>query len=156
MVQNYRVFLYIIFSKKKILNGNHTWPTLFLKVEKLLLKMLSKDPHPTSWQYPLKNYPEKSEETFGKETQIRSAFGFWPFKADFGSCQAPYLSCLWSKIWISIFFRETFDQDSCMLKLKLPYIDIYHGMFSVYTPPIAEIIWVKNVRAIVVCGFLMK
>ena len=24
------------------------------------------------------------------------------------------------------------------------------------TPPIAEIIWVKNVRAIVVCGFLMK
>ena len=25
-----------------------------------------------------------------------------------------------------------------------------------YTPPIAEIIWVKNVRAIVVCGFLMK
>ena len=25
-----------------------------------------------------------------------------------------------------------------------------------HTPPIAEIIWVKNVRAIVVCGFLMK
>ena len=24
------------------------------------------------------------------------------------------------------------------------------------TPPIAEIIWVKNVRAIVVCGFLIK
>ena len=24
------------------------------------------------------------------------------------------------------------------------------------TPPILEIIWVKNVRAIVVCGFLMK
>ena len=24
------------------------------------------------------------------------------------------------------------------------------------TPPISEIIWVKNVRAIVVCGFLMK
>ena len=24
------------------------------------------------------------------------------------------------------------------------------------TPPIAEIIWVQNVRAIVVCGFLMK
>ena len=24
------------------------------------------------------------------------------------------------------------------------------------TPPIAEIIWVKNLRAIVVCGFLMK
>ena len=27
---------------------------------------------------------------------------------------------------------------------------------SSFTPPIAEIIWVKNVRAIVVCGFLMK
>ena len=25
-----------------------------------------------------------------------------------------------------------------------------------YSPPIPEIIWVKNVRAIVVCGFLMK
>ena len=25
-----------------------------------------------------------------------------------------------------------------------------------YTPPIAEIIQVKNMRAIVVCGFLMK
>ena len=25
-----------------------------------------------------------------------------------------------------------------------------------HTPPIAEIIWVKNVRAIVVCGFLKK
>ena len=24
------------------------------------------------------------------------------------------------------------------------------------TPPIAEIIWVKNLRAIVICGFLMK
>ena len=24
------------------------------------------------------------------------------------------------------------------------------------TPPVPEIIWVKNVRAIVVCGFLMK
>jgi hypothetical protein len=27
---------------------------------------------------------------------------------------------------------------------------------ELYTPPIAEIIWVKNVRAIVVCGLLMK
>ena len=25
-----------------------------------------------------------------------------------------------------------------------------------FTPPIPEIIWVKNVKAIVVCGFLMK
>ena len=31
------------------------------------------------------------------------------------------------------------------------YADTY-----VITPPIAEIIWVKNVKAIVVCGFLMK
>ena len=27
---------------------------------------------------------------------------------------------------------------------------------NLYTPPIAEIIWVKNVSTIVVCGFLMK
>ena len=27
---------------------------------------------------------------------------------------------------------------------------------TMVTPPIAEIIWVKNVRAIVVCGFLIK
>ena len=25
-----------------------------------------------------------------------------------------------------------------------------------HTPPLAEIIWVKNVRAIAVCGFVMK
>ena len=31
-----------------------------------------------------------------------------------------------------------------------------HPYAALYTPPIAEIIWVKNVRAIVVCGFLMK
>ena len=28
--------------------------------------------------------------------------------------------------------------------------------FILITPSILEIIWVKNVRAIVVCGFLMK
>ena len=27
---------------------------------------------------------------------------------------------------------------------------------TLYTPPIAEILCIKNVRAIVVCGFLMK
>ena len=30
------------------------------------------------------------------------------------------------------------------------------SMISVYTPSIPEIIWAKNVRAIVVCGLLMK
>ena len=29
------------FSKYFILNGNHIWPTLFVKVEKMLLKLLS-------------------------------------------------------------------------------------------------------------------
>ena len=32
--------------------------------------------------------------------------------------------------------------------------NIYHSIL--YTPPIAEILCVKNKRAIVVCGFLMK
>jgi hypothetical protein len=38
-----------------------------------------------------------------------------------------------------------------------PSVDILHQSDCAWlTPPIAEIIWVKNVRAIVVCGFLMK
>ena len=37
----------------------------------------------------------------------------------------------------------------------VPWSKTVKNMF-VYTPPIPEIIWVKNVRAIVVCGFLMK
>ena len=34
---------------------------------------------------------------------------------------------------------------------KIPY-----ETMKLFTTPIAEIIWVKNVRAIFVCGFLMK
>ena len=30
------------------------------------------------------------------------------------------------------------------------------NLLTLYTPSIPEIIWDKNVRAIVVCGFLMK
>ena len=39
--------------------------------------------------------------------------------------------------------EETFVDEQSNLKYK-------------YTPSISEIIWVRNVRAIVVCGFLMK
>ena len=47
-----------------------------------------------------------------------------------------------------------------MLKISDFYLDkqksfIPKEILSV-TPPIPEIIWVKNVRAIVVCGFVMK
>ena len=51
-------------------------------------------------------------------------------------------------------FHETF--------MKIPYNcsmrseEISRINAAEYTPPIPEIIWVKNVRAIVVCGFLMK
>ena len=43
-------------------------------------------------------------------------------------------------------------------KLKISPVQSYafSGHLIQFTPPIAEIIWVKNVKAIVVCGFLMK
>ena len=40
--------------------------------------------------------------------------------------------------------------------LRMLEIIMKNWRAKVNTPPIAEIIWVKNVRAIVVCGFLMK
>ena len=41
-------------------------------------------------------------------------------------------------------------------KLFDPIVQLSAALGAPFTPSIPELIWVKNVRAIVVCGFLMK
>ena len=49
-------------------------------------------------------------------------------------------------VYIVLFYKLSIFEVTALCMLCIALI----------TPPIAEIIWVKNVRPIVVCGFLMK
>ena len=54
--------------------------------------------------------------------------------------------------WVSVVRGpKQYVTDYFLHRHKIPY-----ETMKLFTTPIAEIIWVKNVRAIFVCGFLMK
>ena len=76
---------------------------------------------------------------------------------------APFLSFRSKKhynciVWsITIVVAITLASIMVYLIKTLGMLSFFDREFVVYlTPPIAEIIWVKNVREIVACGFLMK
>ena len=59
-------------------------------------------------------------------------------------------------LWVIEFFVEVLSTLEKKLVIKYVFFVPSSVFTTRYTPPIAEILWVKNGRAIVVCGFLMK
>ena len=71
---------------------------------------------------------------------------------------------MWPDFQVGILWKKNLSKYSNFLsqeKLELPkkLSNLEEQKFlndNIYTPPVAEILCVKNGRAIVVCGFLMK
>ena len=61
------------------------------------------------------------------------------------------LTCIFAN-----FYENNLARKKTKLDLTIKYVSEFWDFFEPFTPPIAEIICVKNVGAIVVCGFLMK